>query len=58
MVKTVEGNLDASKLSVGIVVSRFNELVSNGLLTGAVDCLKRHLEPTLKPGILPSWACL
>jgi 6,7-dimethyl-8-ribityllumazine synthase len=42
MVKTFEGNLDASKLKVGIVVSRFNELVSKGLLDGALDCLKRH----------------
>jgi len=42
MVKAVEGNLDASKLKVGIIVSRFNELVSKGLLEGALDCLKRH----------------
>jgi 6,7-dimethyl-8-ribityllumazine synthase len=42
MVKTIEGNLDASKLKVGIIVSRFNELVSKGLLDGALDCLKRH----------------
>lgn len=42
MVKIIEGNLDASKLKVGIVVSRFNDLVSKGLLDGAMDCLKRH----------------
>ncbi|MFA4905464.1 MAG: 6,7-dimethyl-8-ribityllumazine synthase [Candidatus Margulisiibacteriota bacterium] len=42
MVKVIEGNLDASGLKVGIVVSRFNELVSKGLLSGALDCLKRH----------------
>ncbi|KPJ69580.1 6,7-dimethyl-8-ribityllumazine synthase [candidate division WOR-1 bacterium DG_54_3] len=42
MVKAIEGNLDASKLKVGIIVSRFNELVSKGLLEGALDCLKRH----------------
>jgi 6,7-dimethyl-8-ribityllumazine synthase len=42
MVKTYEGNLEASKLKVGIVVSRFNEIVSKGLLGGALDCLKRH----------------
>ncbi|OGC23921.1 6,7-dimethyl-8-ribityllumazine synthase [candidate division WOR-1 bacterium RIFOXYB2_FULL_42_35] len=42
MVKVIEGNLDASKLKVAIVVSRFNELVSKGLLGGAIDCLKRH----------------
>jgi 6,7-dimethyl-8-ribityllumazine synthase len=42
MGKIIEGNLDASKLKIGIVVSRFNELVSKGLLAGAEDCLKRH----------------
>ncbi len=42
MVKTIEGKLDASKFKFGIVVSRFNELVSKGLLDGALDCLRRH----------------
>ena len=42
MGKTVEGKLDASGLKFGIIVSRFNELVSKGLLEGAIDCLKRH----------------
>ncbi len=42
MANKIEGNLDASKLKVGIIVSRFNELVSKGLLDGALDCLRRH----------------
>lgn len=42
MGKVIVGNLDAGKLKFGIVVSRFNELVSKGLLAGAEDCLKRH----------------
>jgi 6,7-dimethyl-8-ribityllumazine synthase len=42
MGKIIEGNLDAGKLKFAIVVSRFNELVSKGLLGGAEDCLKRH----------------
>jgi 6,7-dimethyl-8-ribityllumazine synthase len=42
MANKIEGNLDASKLKVGIIVSRFNELVSKGLLEGALDCLRRH----------------
>ncbi|MFA4843862.1 MAG: 6,7-dimethyl-8-ribityllumazine synthase [Candidatus Margulisiibacteriota bacterium] len=42
MGKVLEGNLDASKLKFGLVVSRFNELVSKGLLGGAEDCLRRH----------------
>jgi 6,7-dimethyl-8-ribityllumazine synthase len=42
MGKVIEGKLDASKLKFGIIVSRFNELISKGLLGGAEDCLKRH----------------
>ncbi|MFC1767777.1 6,7-dimethyl-8-ribityllumazine synthase [Candidatus Margulisiibacteriota bacterium] len=42
MGKQIEGKLDAKGLKFGIIVSRFNELVSKGLLDGAVDCLKRH----------------
>jgi 6,7-dimethyl-8-ribityllumazine synthase len=42
MGKVVEGKLDASNLKFGIIVSRFNELISRGLLGGAEDCLKRH----------------
>ena len=42
MGKTIEGKLDASGLKFAVVVSRFNELVSKGLLEGAMDCLRRH----------------
>ena len=42
MAKDITGNLDGSKLKIGIIVSRFNELVSKNLLDGAMDCLKRH----------------
>lgn len=42
MGKTIEGKLDATGLKFAILVSRFNELVSKGLLDGAMDCLKRH----------------
>ena len=42
MVKVIQGNLDGSKLKIGIIVSRFNDLISKGLLDGAIDCLKRH----------------
>lgn len=37
-----EGDLMGSGLSVGIVVSRFNELLSSRLLGGATDALTRH----------------
>lgn len=36
------GNLNASDMRFGIVVSRFNELMTRALLQGAMDCLKRH----------------
>jgi 6,7-dimethyl-8-ribityllumazine synthase len=37
-----EGDLIGSGLKVGIVVSRFNELLSTRLLGGALDVLTRH----------------
>ena len=37
-----EGDLIGSGLKVGIVVSRFNELLSSRLLGGAKDALTRH----------------
>ena len=40
--RTHEGRLDASGLRVGVVVSRFNELITKPLLEGALDCLRRH----------------
>jgi 6,7-dimethyl-8-ribityllumazine synthase len=38
----VEGKLSAEGLSFGIVVSRFNGLITRSLLDGALDCLTRH----------------
>jgi len=40
--KIFEGKLIAQGLKFGIVVSRFNELITSKLLDGAIDCLKRH----------------
>lgn len=37
-----EGSLVATGLKVGIVVSRFNSLVTDQLLNGAADALRRH----------------
>ena len=37
-----EGNLLATGLKVGIVVSRFNEVVTEPLFKGAMDALRRH----------------
>ncbi|CUS97071.1 6,7-dimethyl-8-ribityllumazine synthase [Candidatus Kryptobacter tengchongensis] len=40
--KIFEGKLIAQGLKFGIIVSRFNELITSKLLDGAIDCLKRH----------------
>lgn len=40
--RTIEGHYNAPKGRVAIAASRFNELVVNGLLEGALDTLKRQ----------------
>ncbi len=42
MPAVIEGLLDGSGKRFGIVISRFNELISKKLLEGALDCLLRH----------------
>jgi len=42
MVKIFEGHLVGQGLRFGLVVGRFNEFITNKLLTGALDALKRH----------------
>jgi 6,7-dimethyl-8-ribityllumazine synthase len=42
MPQTYEGALDAREHRMALVVSRFNELFTEKLLAGALDCLKRH----------------
>jgi len=42
MPRTYEGILDAKGCRFGVVVSRFNELLTGRLLEGAMDCLTRH----------------
>lgn len=55
-VKEYEGDLKADDLEFGIVISRFNELITSKLLDGAIDTLKRHgsdpenIEVTWVPG--------
>ncbi|WP_413441550.1 6,7-dimethyl-8-ribityllumazine synthase [Synechococcus sp. MIT S1220] len=40
---TFEGRFtDSSSLRIGVVVSRFNDLVTAKLLSGCLDCLNRH----------------
>jgi len=33
---------NASTLNVGIVIARFNDLITNKILSGCLDCIKRH----------------
>lgn len=42
MAKIFEGHLVSQGLNYGIVVSRFNEFITNRLLSGAQDALRRH----------------
>lgn len=42
MTHTIEGKLTARGKKFAIVIGRFNELISNKLLDGALDCLLRH----------------
>jgi len=42
MPRTIEGTLDATGARFGLVVSRFNDLLTGRLLEGAIDCLVRH----------------
>ncbi len=42
MTKIMEGNLVGTDLNIGIVASRFNELITSKLISGAKDALIRH----------------
>jgi len=42
MIKEIKGQLAAGDRQYAIVVSRFNEFITNKLLGGATDCLSRH----------------
>lgn len=45
MGKMFEGKLDGSGLRVGIIVSRFNDMITERLLKGALDRLRRSNVP-------------
>jgi len=40
----IEGSLSAKGCNFALVVSRFNDFISQRLVDGAIDCLKRHGE--------------
>lgn len=48
---TIEGSLDARGLRIGLVVSRFNSFITDRLLSGALDAIRRH-------GGSPDAACI
>lgn len=52
--KILEGKLTAKDMKFGIVVGRFNEFISNKLLGGAMDALKRH--DVSEENIVMAWA--
>jgi 6,7-dimethyl-8-ribityllumazine synthase len=54
MSTVIEGILDAAGKRFGIVVGRFNDLISKKLLEGAIDCLVRHKAD--KDAITVVWA--
>jgi 6,7-dimethyl-8-ribityllumazine synthase len=39
---TFQGSLDASQLRIGVVVSRFNEFITEQLAKGALEVLEKH----------------
>ncbi len=42
MVKVIEGDLQGQGVKVSLVVSRFNGFITDRLLEGALDALRRH----------------
>jgi 6,7-dimethyl-8-ribityllumazine synthase len=40
--RTFQGSLDAAALRIGIVVSRFNEFITEQLVQGALEALEKH----------------
>ena len=48
----LEGSLDASQVRVAVVVSRFNDVVTERLLGGALTCLDRLGQPAAERIVL------
>jgi 6,7-dimethyl-8-ribityllumazine synthase len=42
MAKVIEGKLEAGGMRLGIIVSRFNQFITEKLLTGALDAVTTH----------------
>lgn len=41
-VRVIEGEFKGEGVKIGVVVARFNDLLTNELLSGALDCFERH----------------
>ncbi len=41
-VRNFEGELKGEGLRIGVIVARFNDLLTGELLSGALDCFRRH----------------
>ena len=48
----LEGKLTAKGLNFALVVSRFNDFISQRLVEGALDCLERHGESGVNSNII------
>ena len=42
MANVIQGHLNAEGKRFAIIVSRFNEFITNRLVEGALDCIQRH----------------
>ncbi len=42
MPNIIQGQLNAKGRKFGIIIARFNEFITQKLLTGAYDCIERH----------------
>jgi 6,7-dimethyl-8-ribityllumazine synthase len=42
MVRTIEGDLQGQGLKIAIAVSRYNSFITDRLVEGAIDALRRH----------------
>ena len=45
MIKTVEGDFSIGSAKLALIASRFNWTIVDGLVTGAIDTLRRHGLP-------------
>ena len=53
MANILEGYVTGKGLKIGIVIARFNEFITNKLLGGAIDTLRRH--ETVESDIDVAW---